>query len=100
MTSEQQELPLEWTVYDHYVIELRKGSDPDSTELVRQQTATNASDAIDLIEALRDRATFTDKVAWRAQEVDGKGDLYGLAGGVIYQIHVTPDLNTDLSVDA
>jgi hypothetical protein len=67
-------------------------------EVLRQSKATETRDAISLIEALRDRSAFRDKVVWRSQEVDGHGDLFGLApGGVIFQIHVTPDLNTELA---
>jgi hypothetical protein len=98
MTNLQDELPLEWPVYHEYTIELRKGADPEDMEVLRHHTASTSLDAIGLIGGLRDRSAFRDKVAWRAQEVDGKGDLFGLApDGVIFQIHVTPDLNTELA---
>jgi hypothetical protein len=95
-TYEQPELPLEWPVYKEYLIELRRGSSPGEMEVVRHNTARTAADAVGLIEGLRDRASFKDNVEWRDQEVDGKGDLFGLAKGVVWQIHVTPDLNTEL----
>ena len=75
----QPELALEWPVYDEYVIELRKGSDPEAMEVVRHQATETAADAVSIIEAFRDRAAFREDVTWRADEVDGKGDLYGLA---------------------
>lgn len=85
-------------MYDCYTIELRKGADPEDMEVLRHHTATTVTDAIGLIEGLRDRSAFRDKVTWRDKEVDGKGDLFGLApGGVIFLIHVTPDLNTELA---
>jgi hypothetical protein len=84
-------------MHDEYTIELRKGNDPEAMDTVRSGTATTTADAVSLIEAFRDRAAFRDDVTWRSDEVDGKGDLFGLApGGVIWQVHVTPDLNTEL----
>lgn len=96
---EQPELPLEWPVYDHYTIELRKGNPPGEMEVLKQHTATTTIDAIGIIESMRDRTAFRDKVVWRDREVDGNGDLYGLVKGVTWQIHVTPDLNTGIAAD-
>jgi len=93
---EQPELSLEWPVYTNYTIELRKGNPPGDMEVVREHVATTTIDAVGVIDGLRDRSAFRDKVVWRDQEVDSNGDLFGLAKGVVWQIHVTPDLNTEL----
>ena len=93
---EQQELPLEWPVHDHYTVELRKGAVGD-LQTVRSTEATTAEDALELIESFRDASESRDKVTWREREVDGTGSMMGLApGGVVWQIHVNPDLNTAL----
>jgi hypothetical protein len=91
---EQQELPLEWPVYDHYTVELRKGAE---LETVRSMKAESAEDALGFIEGFRDSSETKDHVTWKDREVDGTGSLMGLApGGVVWQIQVTPDLNTEL----
>ena len=93
---EQPELPLEWPVHDHYTVELRKGA-VGEMEPVRSMQAPTVEDAISLIESFRDLAANRDGVTWRDNDVDNHGDLYGLAkGGIVWQIHVTPDLNTEL----
>ena len=93
---EQQELPLEWTVQDHYTIELRKGAMGD-LQTVRSMEATTAEDALSLIEGFRDSSEGRDNVTWQIREPDGTGSMMGLApGGVVWQIHVNPDLNTQL----
>ena len=81
--------------YEHYTVELRRGQEPDN-EVVRSTQATSLSAAIDLIEAFRDFAESRHGVIWRDSEVDYKGSLFGLVKGVVWEIHVTPDLNTEL----
>ena len=89
---------VEHTMLDHYTIELRHGTDPEALEVERTQTARSGTDAISIIEAFRDRCSFRYNVTWRSDEVDQGGDLYGLApGGEIWQINVTPDLDTELA---
>ena len=93
---EQQELPLEWPVYKHYTVELRKGAMGD-LQTVRSTDADSAGDALDLIESFRDTSASRDNVTWQVREPDGTGSMMGLApGGVVWQIHVNPDLNTAL----
>lgn len=93
---EQPELPLEWPVHDHYTIELRKGAMGD-LQTVRSMDATTAEDALSLIEGFRDSSEGRDNVTWQVREPDGTGSMMGLApGGVVWQIHVSPDLNTQL----
>ena len=93
---EQPELPLEWPVYKHYTIELRKGAMGD-LQTVRSTDAETAENALELIESFRDASESRDHVTWQVREPDGTGSMMGLApGGVVYQIHVNPDLNTAL----
>jgi len=92
ITYEQPELPLEWPVHDHYTVELRK-----SGETIRSMRASSTEDAIGMIEGFRDSSETKDQVTWRDRDVDGTGSLVGLApGGVVWQIHVSPNLNTEL----
>ena len=93
---EQQELPLEWPVNKQYVIELRKGEMGD-LQTQRTMEADNVEDALGVIEGFRNTSESRDDVTWREREVDGTGSMMGLApGGVVWQIQVTPDLNTAL----
>lgn len=93
---EQQELALEYPVRDHYTIELRKGAMGD-LQTVRSMEAQTAEDALNLIEGFRDSSESRDDVTWQNREPDGTGSMMGLApGGVVWQIHVNPDLNTQL----
>jgi hypothetical protein len=94
---EQLQLDLEYPVsqHDHYEIELRKGSPPNQ-EVVGTTKALTVDDAIDLIDSYRELGANRHNVTWKGDEVDNFGDLYGLAEGVIWQIHVTPNLNTEL----
>ena len=94
--NEQLTLDLEYPVYDHYVIELRKGTPPNDMEIVRTATAESVENAVNIIESFRGRAAFKDKVQWVSNEVDGSGSLFGLVNGVTWQIQVVPDLNTTL----
>ena len=97
--NEQQELDLEYAVYEHYVVELRQGSPPNQVTL-HSTKAKTVDDAVDLIEGFRELGRDKHNVAWKDEEVDTYGDLYGLApgneGGEIWQIHVTPNLETEL----
>jgi hypothetical protein len=94
--DEQLTLDLEHPVYDHYTIELRKGTPPDNMEVQRSATAESLENAISIIDSFRSRSSFKDHVKWVANEVDGTGSLFGLAEGLTWQIQVVPDLNTPL----
>jgi len=95
---EQLTLDLEYPVYDHYTIELRKG-EVGNMDVLRTHSVTRLDDAINLIEGLRDSALQRDSVAWQHDEVTEDGTLYGLApGGVVFMISVVPPLSTSLLV--
>jgi hypothetical protein len=99
MTSEQPELPLEWPEgkYDHYTVEIRRGPQ-NAEETVRSHTAYTVDDALRFIESLRDTFNQRADVAWKTEEVNDHGTMYGLApGGEVYVIQVTPPLSVELS---
>lgn len=89
---EQLTLDLEWPVYEHYTVELRKDNQP-----VRSTKATTVEAAIDVIDGLRNAAESRDKVTWHGTEVDDSGRLFGIGPEqTVWSIHVVPDLNTEL----
>jgi len=92
---EQLELPLEYHMSDHYTIELRKGAIGDMQAL-RTYTAKSVEDATNLIEGMRESMLQRDAVTWQHDEVDDHGNLYGMAGSVVYQISVVPQLSVSL----
>ena len=96
MTYEQQTLDLEYPVTSHYTVELRKGAVGNmGTE--KSMQATSLDGAIGLIDGFREWAEGRHQVTWRADEPDQSGSLMGLApGGVVWEIHCNPDLNTPL----
>ena len=62
-------------------------------EVIRKHVADDASDALNLIEGLRDTYAERADVVWQSEEVNDDGQLFGLApGGVVYQIRVVPPL--------
>jgi hypothetical protein len=94
--TEQPELPLEMSTYDHYTVTLSKGPlfNEDS---IHTHVADDRRDAVGLIDGLRDNYAERADVTWQANEVNGEGKLYGLApGGVVYLIQVVPPLATPL----
>jgi len=94
--EQQLELELEWPVYDHYRVELRKGEMPD-LDVVRSTKATDVDGAISLIEGFRDIAASRNSVTWQGEEVEPSGILFGLApGGEVWQIIVVPPLGQEL----
>ena len=95
-TPEQLELPLEYHMHDHYTVELRKGAVGDMQTL-RTHQAKSTEDAANLIEGLRDSCLQRDNVTWQNDEVDGQGNLYGMAGSTVFQISVVPPLSVSLS---
>jgi len=93
---EQQELALEWPVYKHYTVELRKGEMPNLTT-VRSTKATDVDGAIGLIEGFRDLAAARNSVTWQDDEVNAEGFVFGLApGGEVWQIMCVPPLAQEL----
>ena len=97
MTYEQLTLDLEYPVYDHYTVELRKGA-MGNLETLRSTKATSVDGAVGLIEGYREFAENRHKVTWRGEEPDTTGSLMGLAPeGVVWEIHCTPNLDTPLA---
>ena len=94
---EQLTLDLEYHMSDHYTVELRKGEIGNMTT-VRSNTAKNVDDAAHLIDGFRDSALQRDSVTWQRDDVDDNGNLYGMSGGVVYQISVVPPLTESLLV--
>ena len=93
---EQLELSLEWPVYKHYTIELRKGTVPD-LDVVRSTKATDVDGAIGLIEGFRDLAASRNSVTWQDEEVNAEGFVFGMApGGEVWQIMCVPPLAQEL----
>jgi hypothetical protein len=95
--SEQLTLDLEYHMSDHYTVELRRG-EVGNMEVVRSNTAKTADGALNLIEGFRDSTLQRDGVTWQHDEVDPSGNLYGMAGTVVWQISVVPSLTE--SIDA
>ena len=89
--SEQLTLDLEFPMYDHYTVELRKGAVGDM-QTVRSNTAKSVEDAENLIDGLRESTLQRDGVTWQADEVDDHGNLYGMAESTVWQISVVPPL--------
>jgi hypothetical protein len=92
-------MPLEWAEekYDHYTVEIRRGPQ-NAEETVRSHKANTVDDALRFIEGLRDTFNQRDDVAWKTEEVNDQGTMYGLApGGEVYVIQVTPPLTVELS---
>jgi len=89
------ELPLEYHMYDHYTVELRKGAIGDM-QTVRSYTARSTDDAASLIEGLRDNALQRDGVTWQNDEIDDHGNLYGMVEGTVWHISVVPPLSVAL----
>ena len=94
-SPEKLQLDLEYHMYDHYTVELRKGA-VGEMETLRSMTAKNVDDASQLIEGFRDSTLQRDGVTWQHDEVDGQGNLYGMSGSVVYQISVVPPLTESL----
>jgi hypothetical protein len=96
MAFEQPELALEWPVYKHYTVELRKGVMPN-LDTVRSTKATDVDGAISLIEGFRDLAASRNSVTWQEEEVNPEGFVFGLApGGEVWQIMCVPPLGQEL----
>jgi hypothetical protein len=93
---EQLTLDLEYHMYDHYTIELRKGAMGDM-QTVRSNTAKSVEDAENLIDGLRESCLQRDGVTWQHDEVDDQGNLYGLVDGVLWHISVVPPLTEVLA---
>lgn len=95
---EQLTLDLEFPVYDHYTIELRKG-DVGNMTVLRSHNVADVDDAINLIDGLRQSALQRDKVTWQHDEVEPNGTLYGMSeNGTVYMIIVVPPLSQSLLV--
>ena len=95
--TNQPELDLEETVYDHYTVTLSKGPLFDE-DVIHTHVADDAEDATGLIVGLRDNYADRANVTWQSDKVDGAGKLYGLApGGVVYLIQVVPTLTTPVA---
>lgn len=92
---EQLTLPLEFHMYDHYTIEVRKGA-VGEMQTLRTMSAKSVEDAQNLIEGFRDSCLQREDVTWQADEVDAHGNLYGLVSGVVWQISVVPPLTEPL----
>lgn len=92
---EQLTLDLEYPVYDHYTIELRKG-EVGNMETLRSHSVSRVDDALNLIEGLRESVLQRDHVTWQHDEVGPDGTLYGMADGVVFMISVVPPLSVSL----
>lgn len=82
-------------MHDHYTVELRRGEIGDM-KVVRSNTAKTVEGAANLIEGFRDSSLQRDNVTWQHDEVDEGGNLYGMSGGIVYQISVVPPLTEAL----
>jgi hypothetical protein len=95
---EQLTLDLEYPVYDHYTVELRKG-EVGNMAVLRSHNVRSTDDATNLIDGLRDSALQRDKVTWQHDEVQPNGTLYGMTDeGTLYMISVVPPLSESLLV--
>lgn len=83
-------------MYDHYTIEVRKGAIGDMVTQ-RTMTAKSVDDAANLIEGFRDSCLQREDVVWQHDEVDNHGNLYGMAGSVVWQISCVPPLTEPLA---
>jgi hypothetical protein len=83
-------------MYDHYTIELRKGP-VGAMETLRSSEAKNVEDAQTLIEGWRSSCVQRDGVTWQTDEVDAKGDMYGMAGQTVWHIACVPPLTEKLT---
>lgn len=97
MSDEQLTLDLEYHMSDHYTVELRKG-EIGNMQTVRSNTAKSVDDAAHLIDGFRDSALQRDSVTWQRDDVDDNGNLYGMAGSIVWQISVVPPLSESLLV--
>lgn len=84
-------------MHDHYTVELRKGVIGDM-ETLRSMSAKTPEDAANLIEGFRNSCLQRDGVTWQNDEVDDKGDLYGMLGHTVYHINVVPPLSERVAV--
>lgn len=93
----QLQLDLEYHMSDHYTIELRKGAVGDM-ETVRQHSAKTTEDAANFVDGIRESCLMREHVTWQGDEVNGEGNLYGMApGGMVYWISVVPPLTESVS---
>lgn len=84
-------------MHDHYTVELREGAVGDM-QTVRSHTAKTTEDAANLVDGLRESCLQRDHVTWQGDEVNGEGNLYGMApGGTVYWISVVPPLTESVS---
>ena len=76
---------------EKYTIEIARRTE-DGEETLRSHTADSIRDAEVMVDSLRESYQEREGVTWDGEEVDGRGHLHGLMGGVVYTISVVPPL--------
>jgi hypothetical protein len=88
---------------EQLTLELEMPADPESyevtiscgpvheEEVIRRHTVKTPTDALAIIDGLRDTYAGREGVTWNGEEINAEGRLYGLAPhGLVYVIAVKP----------
>ena len=74
---------------NHYSVSISTGQLHDE-QVIRTHTASSPEAALSFVEALRDTYRGREGVVWGSEEPNAEGAMYGLVGGTVYVIRVSP----------